>query len=105
MALEIAIAAIPNQGFTVTLDGHWYAIELKEANGVMVANVKRDDVDIVLGQRLVAGEFVLPFAYMGDANFFISTENEELPYYPAFGETQFLYYFTAAEVAEIRANG
>lgn len=102
---QITLAAIPNQSFSVTLDGRRYELALKDADGVMVANLSRDDVVIVSGQRLVAGEPVLPYRWQESGNFVLLTENDELPDWTVFQSTQFLYWLTADELAEARRNG
>lgn len=102
---QISLAAIPNQSFSVTLDGRRYDLAFKDADGVMVANVARDDVVIATGQRLVAGQPVLPYRWQESGNFVLLTEGDELPDWTLFGSTQFLYFLSADELAEARGNG
>jgi len=102
--IDIAIQALPNQNLSVQLDEFRYDLTIKEANGVMSMSVVRDDVVIVSNVRLVSGSPVLPYRYQERGNFVLTTVAEELPYYPAFGVTQFLVYLSDAEVSELRAQ-
>lgn len=104
--IDVTIQALPNQEFSIQLGGFRYVITIKEANGVMVMSVVRDDVPVVSNVRLVSGSPVLPYEYQERGNFVMTTDGDELPYYTAFGVTQFLVFLTPAELAELRAaNG
>ena len=99
----INITATPNQSLSVQIDSLRYDIRLKETNGIMSIDLARDNIDIVIGSRLVAGQPVISYLYQEDGNFFLSTMNDDLPDYTKFGVSQFLYYFTATELLTIRA--
>lgn len=99
--MEIAIAPVANQSFTVQLDGARYAFTIKEAAGVMVADVSRDDVLLLSGTRLVAGSPIIPYKYLQVGNFVLFTGNDDLPYYTEFGYSQQLAYLSAAEIAAL----
>lgn len=101
--IDVNIQALPNQSLSVQLDGLRYDITIKEAIGVMAATVVRDGVTLVDNVRLVAGTPVLPYRYQESGNFALTTADEELPYYPSFGVTQFLVYLSAEELAALRA--
>jgi hypothetical protein len=102
--IEIALQSVPNQAFSVTLDGSRYLFTLKESNGIMCADVTRDDVELLRGHRIVAGAPLLPYRSVqgGFGNFVLLTENDELPYYTSFGGTQQLVYLSAAEIAALK---
>ena len=100
--MEIALAAVPNQSFTVQILEKAYDIALREANGVMSASLARDGVALVTNMRATAGTPLLPYRYEEAGNFIITTEGEALPYYDQFGVTQFLIYLTAEELAAYR---
>jgi len=100
--IEVGIAAVPNQTFSVQIDDRTYAISLREANGVMCASITRDGVAVVTNMRLTAGTPVLPYRYQEEGNFVMLTENESLPYYDQFGVTQFLVYLSASELTTLR---
>lgn len=100
---EVPLQAVPNQSLTATLEGARYALTIKEAHGIMCVDVTRDGVELLRGHRIVSSAPILPYRFLQDAgNFVLLTENEELPYYSAFGFTQALVYLTAAEVAALK---
>lgn len=102
--IEVPLQAVANQSFSVSLEGTRYRLTIKEANGIMCADVTRDEVELLRGHRIAALCPLLPYRYLqGGGNFVILTENDELPYYPSFGYTQRLVYLTAAEVAALKA--
>lgn len=100
--IDVTLQALPNQSLSIQLGDSRYDITLKETNGVMCASIVRDGVTAVENVRLVAGAPVLPYRYLEDGNFVMFTQDDDLPYYTAFGATQFLTYLTAAEVAALR---
>lgn len=104
MVMRINIDAIPNQSFTVRLDDSLYAITLKATNGVMAADIARDNVQLLTGHRVVAGTALLPYKFQERGNFVITTIDEELPDYTKFGVSQFLDYLSVEEMAAIRAE-
>ena len=98
--VTIELAAVPNQSLTVTLAGNRYAITLKATGTVMAATIERNGVALVSGQRVVAGEPIIPYRYLAeDGNFIISTEGNALPDWQEFGASQFLFFASAAELA------
>lgn len=101
----IALAAVPNQSFTVTLDGVLFGLRVIETNGVMSVDIDRAGARIVSGARCVAGTPLLPYRNIegGAGNFVFLTENGELPDYREFGKSQSLLYASAAELEAIRA--
>lgn len=100
----IPLAAVPNQSLSVTLGGARWDIRIRVAGRSMVADVRRDGVDIVLGQRIVPGELIVPYPYLLSAgeyvNFGITTVGDEYPWWEQFGDTQRLVSVTAADLAE-----
>lgn len=95
---NIPISPIPNQSLSVRLDDQRLVLRLKEANGVMVADVERNGVSVVRGTRVLAGEFVIPYQYQQVGNFMLLTTGDDLPDWSEFGATQTLVYFEAAEL-------
>ena len=90
-----------NQEFTVHLDGTRYVLRFKAANGVMVADVIIDDVLVLSGSRILAGEPLIPYEYLQVGNFTVLTTNDELPDWREFGATQTLIYASPAELAAL----
>lgn len=101
--IDLELAAIPNQTLSAKLAGGLFSITIKAVDGVMVADVSRDNVVILRGSRIVAGTPIVPYKYLEVGNFAIITEDGDLPDYTKFGDSQFLIYATPSELAEIRA--
>lgn len=98
--IDVPLAPLANQNLSMPLGGNRYEITVKEANGVMVCTVVRDDVVLVQNVRLPANGYVLPYRYLeeGQGNFFFSTEAEDMPWWDSFGVTQFMVYVTDDEM-------
>lgn len=101
---QLDLTAIPNQQISVTLESSVYDITIKETNGVMCATVVRDGVAVVSNNRILPLTPIIPYQYLEQGNLFMTTSNEELPYYTAFGVTQFLYYVGVDELVTLRAT-
>lgn len=97
--LEVPLLPIANQTMTVDLDAGQFTLTIREATGVMVADVTLDGGVIVSGTRILAGEPIIPYAYLQQGNFVLFTLNDDLPYWDQFGEAQHLVYLTNAEMA------
>lgn len=100
----IPIDAVPNQAFSVRLDGVLYAFQIKEAHGVMAVDISRNNTYLVRGLMMKGETPLIPYRYMEEGNFIITTDGEFEPYYDQFGVSQKLIYLTVAEVEEAR-NG
>lgn len=98
----VPLEAIPNQEFTLRLDDHSFVLRIKEASGVMVADVTIDGVKVLDATRVLAGTPIIPYRYLaGAGNFLMLTEAGDLPAYAQFGVTQRLIYASAAELAAL----
>jgi len=102
--INVPIAQLSNQSFSARLENARYNFTIKEARGIMVMDIIRNNVPIISGQRIVAGRGIIPYQYLENGNFVILTENDEIPYYTNFNDSQFLYYFTTMELSELRAE-
>lgn len=102
MPIGIPLQQLPNQTFSITLDGNLYAITLKAANNIMAASFVRNSVDIVDNGRAVAAGALIQGQYQEAGNFLFLTANNQLPDYKQFGLTQSLLYFTQAELTAFR---
>lgn len=100
--IQLDLAAIANQSVSIRLDDYLYSLDILDTSGVMSLNIKRNGVDILQGQRAVAGASVIPYEHLEGGNFIFVTENGEYPDWRKFGSSQFLLYATADEIAEIR---
>jgi hypothetical protein len=96
----LAIQATQNQTFTTTLDSNLYNFSIYLAGGGMCVDIACNNVQLVSGERILGGEFMIPFAYQGpNGNFIMLTTNYDLVDFNEFGTTQTLVYLTAAEMA------
>ncbi|MFD4837650.1 hypothetical protein ACFWP0_09085 [Achromobacter sp. NPDC058515] len=96
---DITLLAVPNQTFSATINGVLWELAIKVARGTMLADVRRDGVDLVLGQRIIAEYPILPYRYLShQGNFAILTRDGELPWWEEFGRSQSLIYLEPAEV-------
>lgn len=98
---NIPIIATPNQSLSIRVDDTRLVLRLKEARGVMVADLERDGETVILGTRVLAGEPIIPYRYLEDGNFLLLTIDDALPDWTVFGASQTLVYMTAAEVDAI----
>ncbi|WP_313064758.1 phage baseplate plug family protein [Achromobacter animicus] len=96
---DITLLAVPNQTFSATINGVLWELTVKVARGTMLADVRRDGVDLVLGQRIIAEYPILPYRHLShQGNFAILTRDGELPWWEEFGRSQSLIYLEPAEV-------
>lgn len=100
----IELSAIPNQSFTIVLDDIRYGITLKATKYFMICDVSIDGAVVVTGQRVLQDCPLIPFQYLeGDGgNFGFISDTETDPWYEFFGDTQFLVYFSRAELEVAR---
>lgn len=102
MPTQVSITAVANQGFSVkTSDDYRWTFKIYETTGCMCVDITRDDTTLIVGARLVAGTPVISYKrLMGDGpgNFLLLTADGEMPWWEKFGVTQFLYYYTLAEL-------
>jgi len=101
----IPLQAIPNQSFSVTLEGNLYALTLRTIQNGTYADITLNGNVLITGTRCVVNKPLLPYPYLEGVggNFAFVTQNSEYPNYAEFGTTQALYYVTVAEVAAARA--
>ena len=98
MSAQIAIAPIPDQTFTTTLQGVTYGLRIFLAANVMCCDLTINNIAVLSGMRLVSGSPIIPYEYLQNGNFFLITLNDELPFYDQFNATQFLIFYTEAEI-------
>lgn len=99
---NIPLAPIANQSLSVRLDNQRLVLRIKEAEGVMVADLERDGVAVISGVRVLAGEPIIPYRYLERGNFMLNTLDGELPDWRMFGATQSLVYLTEADIEALR---
>lgn len=99
----VPLSPVPNQSFTVTLDGSRWGMRLTTGTGTTSVDVTRDGSALLMGARALAGEPLIPYAYLQTGNFIFVVNGGELPDYRAFGISQFLIYLSADEIAELNS--
>lgn len=97
--LDLNLQTLPNQEFSVDINGLKLDVAIRTAINVMVADVSIDDVVLIRGVRLVAGAPILPYPYISTwGNLVLYTGSDELPWWENFGVNQMLYYLTPEEL-------
>lgn len=99
---SIPLQAIPNQSFSITLDGNQWNFTLKTTNGVIAVTLAENGITISENLRAVANTLIIPYRYLENGNFLFLTQNFQLPDYTQFGVTQLLVYLSPADLIAIR---
>lgn len=99
---QIPLQQIPNQSFSILLDGNQWNILLKTVEDITVVSMTLNGADILDSAHAVAGSFIIPSIYQESGNFFFTTLNQDLPYYTDFNVSQQLIYISATELAVLR---
>lgn len=105
MSQTINLAPVASQTVSCRLGGKRYVLTFKSIGGVVLSTIIREGVTIISGERCVAGALLLPYKSQEDdsGNFaFVIDDGETIPNYLAFGDTQILVYYTAAELEAAR---
>src|SRR4051794_30082585 len=102
MPKTIPISAVPNQRFTVVLDGNSWDVTLRQTNGVMSASLALNGTPVIENVRAVAGMRLIPSRYEEAGNFVFVTADFQMPDYVLFNVSQSLLYASAAELAAVR---
>ena len=103
--IELTLQAIPNQILSIQLENNSYQIEIRtiDINNKMAISIYRNQEIVIQGLELLGNIGIIPFRYLENGNFVMTTMDDELPDYTKFGITQFLNYVTVAELAAARA--
>lgn len=102
MPTGVPIQQIPNQAFSITLDGVLYDLKILTNNGVTSVSLSINGQDVLDNALAASAAPIIPAPYQEAGNFMFLTANQQLPYYEQFGLTQSLLYFTADELATFR---
>lgn len=96
---EIPLEAVPNQQLSVTIGSDRWTLRIKDAHGCIVCDVTRNEVPMLLAQRIVAGTPLIPYEYLqGFGNFLLLVDGEDLADWRKFGVTQGLVYVGSGEM-------
>ena len=103
---QIPLQSVPNQSLSFTQDENRWEVTIKQAATSMIADVTINDVRVISGVRIPGDDFILPYTYMGvlQGNLMLTTQQELLPDWELFGQTQQLFYWTPDEMKAL-ANG
>ena len=102
----IPLSAIPNQTFSIVLDSNQYDLSVYVATNIMAMDIIRNNIPIVLGMRMLPFYPIIPYLYLEDGNFVMSTDEQgNYPYYDQFGVTQQLVYLSQTELNSLRTTG
>lgn len=102
--IQLPIVAIPNQSFTAVLENESYDITLTACNGAMCCSVARNNVPVISNVRILPFQPIIPYQYLENGNLFITTLNDDVVDFTAFGVTQNLFYASVAEMEALRAT-
>ena len=96
----IRLEVVPNQVLSLTADGDRYDLTLRAYRDRMFMSLSRNQVVIMDNMRCMAGVPLLPYLHLfpESGNFIFLTQNNNIPFYTRFGDTDFLYYITREEV-------
>lgn len=102
--IEIRLAQIPNQSFSLQLNNVFYQITLRYVINLMTCTIKRDDQVIIENVRCQPNQKIIPYNYLEDGNFAFVTINNEYPLYTRFNVDQFFVYASAEELEVSRGT-
>ena len=106
MTQLVPLSPISNQSFSINLDDVRYEFRLRNIADSMVLDLSIEDETILQGHRLLADTPIIPYEYleMSGGNFVMITEVGDIPIFSQFGVTQFMLYFSIAELEVIRGD-
>jgi len=102
--IEINLAQIPNQSFSLQLNNVFYQITLRYVINLMTCTIKRDDKVVIENVRCEPNQQIIPYNYLEDGNFAFITIDNEYPIYTRFNVDQFLVYASAEELEDSRGT-
>ncbi|WP_272524230.1 MULTISPECIES: phage baseplate plug family protein [unclassified Providencia] len=91
---DIPLNAVPSQRLRVSLGGDEWELTIKVAQATMCCDVKRNDITLLQGLRIMPNQPLIPYRYLsGNSNFAFITENDELPWWERFGQSHSLVWW------------
>lgn len=100
--LTIPLQAVPNQSFSLQINNNNYDLVVRDCGNVMAVDVAINNVVIVIGVRAVPRNFILPYRYLENGNFLITSMDDEYPDWRKFGLEQFMIFASQAELNALR---
>ena len=99
--LLVPIKNVPNQVFSITLNGVGYRIILRTIQGLTFMSVWVNNEALFYNQICTPNNWVNQYNYISvNGKFYFYCLDEEYPNYEKFGITQALYFLTPEEVNE-----
>lgn len=100
MPTIIAIAKLPNQSLDIELTGLNLLLTLKASTDGLLVTMQQNDFIIIEGLRVVVNSPVLQSAYLFNqyGNMILVSDNDELPNYRNFGDSQRLLWYSPLEI-------
>lgn len=97
---QIPLQAVPNQSLSFTLDDNRWQITVKQAVTSMIMDISINDVVVISGVRIPGDDFIIPYRYIGvrQGNLMLTTQQDLLPDWTLFGQTQQLFYWSPEEM-------
>ncbi len=102
--IQIPLSPVPNQSFSIRATDHNYELTIKAAKGIMAVTIVRDNIILLSNIRAVAQFPLIPYRYLESGNFLILTQNDDLPDYTKFGDSQTLIYANQDELEALRGS-
>lgn len=99
---QIPIQALPNQSFSVQLDGNQWDWTIELVNDAIAVTLSLNGNIVISGLSIVGGMRIIPSEYEESGNFVLVTMNQQVPDYTQFGTGQQLIYLSAVELMAIR---
>lgn len=102
--IQIPLQRIPSQSLSIQLDGNAYDILIRACNTsttqIMAFDISINNEVVLIGQRGVAGTPIIPYLELTDigGNFFLLTNDGDLPDYNQFQISQYLVFATRDEI-------
>lgn len=100
--LNVPLQAIPNQSFSIQIDNNTYDLAVYDCGNIMAVDVSINNTVIVTGERAVPNNFILPYRYLENGNFYITSLDDEYPDWRRFGLDQFMVFVSQAELNAAR---
>ena len=99
MAIKVLpIVAVPNQAFTIVLDGVSWDLTIRATNLNVAVTLYKNSVLLLENIRAVAMQKIIPFSYLESGNFAFISNNYEVLDYTKFGVSQYLIYSPQADI-------
>lgn len=98
----IDLQKIPNQAFSITLNNTDYRIAVRTIQNLTFLTVWENGEILFYNQICVPNGFVNPYNYVSNnGKLYFRCLDDEYPNYKNFGVTQWLYFLTKEEVANL----